>query len=542
MQKPSNARGTRDFGPKEMAKRNYVFNIIRKHFEQFGFQAIETPAIENLSTLTGKYGDEGDQLLFKILNSGDYLSKLTDQDFQEGSKKFTYKVSEKGLRYDLTVPFARFVSMNRNDLAFPFRRYQIQPVWRADRPQKGRYREFYQCDADIIGSNSLLNEAELITLFQAIFNSLNLKANLVINSRKVLMGISDILNVGNRFSEFCTIIDKIDKVEIENVKLELMNIGILNSSNVSLFDSIMTLNGSNNKLLNKLEKYFENSKVGLEGIEEIRKVLYLTNQNGFGQNLEQTLILKRIIVDIQRRFEYNVGDLSLLKRELDDFFMEKDHNENLENYLSKIYNLFEQFFINNNSVDQKKLTELISVYLNKIFLNYTANNIIFDFKLARGLSYYTGLIFEGKAIGLKFGSIAGGGRYDNLTTDFGLPNMSGVGLSFGIERMIDVMDALNLFPEIPFSGSKILFAYFDEAGQTQAFQYVNELRKLGIPSEIYPEVAKIKKPFEFADKKRIPFVAVLGEQEMAQNKMNLKNMESGEQELLSLQELMEKIK
>ncbi|MCZ2474161.1 histidine--tRNA ligase [Aquirufa ecclesiirivi] len=452
MQKPSNARGTRDFGPKEMAKRNYVFNIIRKHFEQFGFQAIETPAIENLSTLTGKYGDEGDQLLFKILNSGDYLSKLTDQDFQEGSKKFTYKVSEKGLRYDLTVPFARFVSMNRNDLAFPFRRYQIQPVWRADRPQKGRYREFYQCDADIIGSNSLLNEAELITLFQAIFNSLNLKANLVINSRKVLAGVVDVLGMNKHFVDFAVAIDKLDKIGWDAVAKELIEKGFTEAQCAVLAELIL-FEGNNLAKIDKLTSFFNGNTQGLAGLKEIEDVLGFIQQNGF-----------------------------------------------------------------------------------------VNTNIIFDYRLARGLSYYTGLIFEGKAIDIPFGSIAGGGRYDNLTTDFGLPNMSGVGLSFGIERMIDVMDALNLFPEIPFSGSKILFAYFDEAGQTQAFQYVNELRKLGIPSEIYPEVAKIKKPFEFADKKRIPFVAVLGEQEMAQNKMNLKNMESGEQELLSLQELMEKIK
>ncbi|RXK52207.1 histidine--tRNA ligase [Aquirufa rosea] len=451
MQKPSNARGTRDFGPKEMAKRTYVFNVIKNHFEQFGFQAIETPAIENLSTLTGKYGDEGDQLLFKILNSGDYLSKLNEQDFKEGSKKFTYKVSEKGLRYDLTVPFARFVSMNRNDLAFPFRRFQMQPVWRADRPQKGRYREFYQCDADIVGSNSLLNEAELITLFQSVFNSLRLKAHLVINSRKVLAGVVDVLGMSDLFVDFAVAIDKLDKIGWDAVSNELVERGFSKDHCVILADLIV-FEGNNLAKIDKLRQFFNGNEQGEAGLREIEQVLDFISKNG-----------------------------------------------------------------------------------------YDNSNIIFDYRLARGLSYYTGLIFEGKAKDIPFGSIAGGGRYDNLTSDFGLPNMSGVGLSFGIERIIDVMEALSLFPDIPVSGSKVLFAYFDQEGQIQAFQYVNELRRLGIASEIYPEIAKIKKPFEFADKKKIPFVAVLGEQELAENKINLKNMRSGEQKLLTLNELIQSL-
>lgn len=449
MQKPTNARGTRDFGPKEMALRSYVFSTIRSHFEQFGFQAIETPAMENLSVLTGKYGDEGDQLLFKILNSGDYLGKLTQDDFNEGSKKFTYKVAEKGLRYDLTVPFARFVAMNRNELAFPFRRSQIQPVWRADRPQKGRYREFYQCDADIIGSDSLVNEAELIALFQSIFTSLNLPTNLFINSRKVLLGIVDALGISDKFSAFAVAIDKLDKVGWDSVADEL-SANDFSSKQVETIRNLIQFEGTNDEKINLLVQYFGENKLGLAGLEEIKIVLALTELNGF---------------------------------------------ENA--------------------------------------------NIIFDFKLARGLSYYTGLIYEGKARDIPFGSIVGGGRYDNLTEAFGLPNMSGVGISFGIERILDVMKELNLFPDIQCSASQILFTYFNSLGQYKAIEYANILRKSGIAAEVYPEETKIKKSFEFADKKQIPFVGVIGDAEIAANKISLKEMKNGEQSLLSIDEIKE---
>jgi len=449
MQKPSNARGTRDFGPKEMAKRNFIFSIIKTHFQNFGFQAIETPAIENLSVLTGKYGEEGDQLLFKILNSGNFMDGITDADIKEGPKSLTFKISEKGLRYDLTVPFARFVSMNRNDLAFPFRRYQIQPVWRADRPQKGRYREFFQCDADIIGSNSLINECELIALFQSVFKSLNVKSNLYINSRKILSGIADKIGKIDQFTDFAVALDKLDKIGWEKVAEELISKGF-NLSQTKSLEDLITFKGSNQECIDVLEGFFGDNIIGISGINEIKEVFQLVETNGFDNS-----------------------------------------------------------------------------------------NIIFDFKLARGLSYYTGLIYEGKSADVPFGSIVGGGRYDNLTSAFGLPNMSGVGISFGIERIIDVMEILNLFPEINSSGSKVLFTYFDSEGQLQSLKYLALLRSKNIPSEIYPDYSKIKKAFEFADKKQIPYVVVLGESELSDNKINIKNMKNGEQQLLSISELIQ---
>ncbi len=452
MQKPSNARGTRDFGPKDMAKRNYVFDIIKKHFVEFGFQAIETPSIENLSTLTGKYGEEGDQLLFKILNSGDYLKDISSEDLTAGSRKTLAKLSEKGLRYDLTVPFARFVSMNRNELAFPFRRYQIQPVWRADRPQKGRYREFYQCDADIIGSDSLVNEAELIALFQSVFSSLSLKANLLINSRKVLMGMVDSLGLQNQFVDFAVALDKLDKVGWDAVVNELTVKGFSSQQCVAI-KSMVSFQGTNQEKIAYLSTYFNDSVVGQQGLEEINSVLDLSETNGFSND-----------------------------------------------------------------------------------------NLIFEITLARGLSYYTGLIYEGKAKDVAFGSIVGGGRYDDLTSSFGLPNMSGVGISFGIERILDVMETLDLFPTLNASASQILFTYFSVEGQKQAFTYCNILRKEGIKAEVYPDVTKIKKSFEFADKKEIPFVAVLGDDELLNNQISLKDMKNGDQQLISISQLIELLK
>lgn len=451
IQKPNNARGTRDFGPKEMALRNHVFSIIKKQFEAFGFQAIETPAMENLNVLTGKYGEEGDQLLFKILNSGDYLSKAESSDFIAGSKVLMPKISEKGLRYDLTVPFARFVAMNRNEIAFPFRRSQIQPVWRADRPQKGRYREFFQCDADIIGSDSLVNETELIALFQSIFQALGLKTNLIINSRKILTGIVDALGAAQLFIPFAVAIDKLDKVGWEAVASELQSNGF-NLNQTESLKRLFQFEGDNKAKIQFLSDFLAGNTIGLEGLKEINTVLTHTALNGFDNS-----------------------------------------------------------------------------------------NVIFDFKLARGLSYYTGLIYEGKACDLPFGSIVGGGRYDNLTEAFGLPNMSGVGISFGIERIIDVMRELNLFPEIQLSASKILMTYFDEIGQSVAIRISNELRKNGIASEVYPDIAKIKKSFEFADKKGIPFVGVIGEQEIKDGTVTLKNMKNGEQNLLSISGLVQSI-
>ncbi|MFD3393814.1 histidine--tRNA ligase [Aquirufa sp. OSTEICH-129V] len=447
IQKPNNARGTRDFGPKEMALRNYVFSIIKGHFEAFGFQTIETPAMENLSVLTGKYGDEGDQLLFKILNSGDYLSKVSGDPMNLGSKALLPQISEKGLRYDLTVPFARFVAMNRNEIAFPFRRSQIQPVWRADRPQKGRYREFYQCDADIIGSESLVNEAELIALFQSIFLGLGLKANLIINSRKILTGIVEAVGAADLFTPFAVAIDKLDKIGWDAVAIELESNGFAPSQIESL-KRLFHFEGTNDEKVQLLTDFLAGNAIGLAGLSEIKSVLYLSSLNGFDNS-----------------------------------------------------------------------------------------NVFFDFKLARGLSYYTGLIYEGKASDLPFGSIVGGGRYDNLTEAFGLPNMSGVGISFGIERIIDVMRELNLFPDIQLSASKLLLTYFDEQGQSVAIRIANELRKDNLAIEVYPDIAKIKKSFEFADKKGIPFVGVIGGQEIKDGTVTLKEMKNGEQRVLSISDL-----
>jgi histidyl-tRNA synthetase len=449
IQKPNNARGTRDFGPKEMALRNYVFSIIKGHFEAFGFQTIETPAMENLSVLTGKYGDEGDQLLFKILNSGDYLSKVSGNPLNLGSKSLLPQIAEKGLRYDLTVPFARFVAMNRNEIAFPFRRSQIQPVWRADRPQKGRYREFYQCDADIIGSDSLVNEAELIALFQSIFLGLGLKANLIINSRKILTGIVEAIGATDLFTPFAVAIDKLDKIGWDAVATELESTGF-SAAQIKSLKLLFHFEGNNIEKIELLTNFLAGNSIGLAGLAEIKSVLYMSSLNGFDNS-----------------------------------------------------------------------------------------NVLFDFKLARGLSYYTGLIYEGKAVDLPFGSIVGGGRYDNLTEAFGLPNMSGVGISFGIERIIDVMRELNLFPNIQLSASKLLLTYFDEQGQSVAIRIANELRKANLAIEVYPDIAKIKKSFEFADKKGIPFVGVIGEQEINDGTVTLKEMKNGEQSVLSISELVQ---
>ena len=447
MQKPSNARGTRDFGPKEMVKRNYVFSIIKKHFERFGFQNIETPSIENLSTLMGKYGEEGDQLLFKILNSGDFLKDVSQNDIDLGYKNLSQKIVEKGLRYDLTVPFARFVSMNRSELAFPFKRYQIQPVWRADRPQKGRYREFYQCDADIVGSDSLVNEAELVSLFQAIFSELNLNVQLLINSRKVLSGIVDALGMIDKFTPFAIALDKLDKVGWDVVQNELLEQGF-ELDKLNELKRIIEFEGTNDQKIIYLKSFLAQTEIGLSGLKEIEDVLSF-------------------------------------------------------------------------SADQ--------------------SSIIFDVKLARGLSYYTGLIFEGKAVDLAFGSIVGGGRYDNLTSSFGLPNMSGVGISFGIERIIDVMDTLKLLPAVDSSACKVLFTYFDPEGQIKCLSLANSLRASGIACEVYPDIAKIKKSFEYADKKGIRFVAVIGSEEIKSGLISLKDMISGSQEELNLLELSQKL-
>lgn len=447
MQKPSIPKGTRDFSPEEMAKRNYIFDTIKKVFQLFGFRQIETPAMENLSTLLGKYGEEGDKLLFKILNSGDFLSALTPEDLQEGnSTKTAIKIAEKGLRYDLTVPFARYVVMHRQEITFPFKRFQIQPVWRADRPQKGRYREFFQCDADIIGSDSLLNEVELLQMIDEVFKRLNIRIITKLNNRKILSGIAEIIGEADKITDITVAIDKLEKIGLENVNEELRSKNISREA-IDKLQPIILLNGSNEKKIDTLKKTLSSSETGLKGIEEIEFILNKT------------------------------GSLS-----------------------------FE-------------------------------NRIELDLTLARGLNYYTGSIIEVKAIDVEIGSITGGGRYDNLTGIFGLPDVSGVGISFGADRIYDVLNRLNLYPDNLTGGTDILFVNFGEQEENFILPLLTLLRSKGISAEIYPEPAKIKKQLSYADTNHIPFVALIGENEISEGKITLKNMKSGEQTRLTREQL-----
>ncbi|HNX88478.1 MAG TPA: histidine--tRNA ligase [Paludibacteraceae bacterium] len=452
MQTPSIPKGTRDFTPREMANRNYIFNTIKDVFRLYGFQQIETPAMENLSTLMGKYGEEGDKLLFKILNSGDFLSGVDDREMSEkNSLKLTNKISEKGLRYDLTVPFARFVVQHRNELSFPFKRYQIQPVWRADRPQKGRYREFYQCDVDVVGSNSLLNELELIQIVDEVYRRLKINVVLKINNRKILSGIAEIVGETERITDITVAIDKLDKIGLENVNKEMAEKGI-SDENIAKIQPILKLSGTNQEKLNALKTILSGSATGLKGVEE----------------------------------------------------------------METIFNLCE-------SVKIKTAVEL-------------------DLTLARGLNYYTGAIFEVKALDVQIGSITGGGRYDNLTGVFGMEGVSGVGISFGADRIYDVLNQLNLYPETSEEQTRILFVSFGEKELNYCLPWTNELRKQDINVEIYPEPAKMKKQMSYADNKGIPFVAIVGETEMNENKVMLKNMKTGEQNLVTQEDLITIIK
>jgi histidyl-tRNA synthetase len=446
-QLPSIPKGTRDFFPSQMIRRNYIFDTIKSVFKLYGFQPIETPAMENLSTLMGKYGEEGDKLLFKVLNSGDFMSNVDDTNLAEkDSVKITNKISEKGLRYDLTVPFARFVVQNRNELVFPFKRYQIQPVWRADRPQKGRYREFYQCDVDVIGSDSLLNEVELILIVNDVYKKLNIGATLKINNRKILAGIAETIGQSDRIVDITVAIDKLDKIGLEKVNQELLTKGITTES-IDKLQPILALSGSNAEKLTQIEAVVAQSEIGLKGIAEMRAIFnYLT--------------------------PFDLG---------------------------------------------------ISVEL--------------DLTLARGLNYYTGAIFEVKANDVQIGSITGGGRYDDLTGIFGLPGVSGVGISFGADRIYDVMAQLELFPEEASASSKVLFINFGKAEETYVLPSLAILRSAGISCEIYPESGKMKKQMEYANKKQIPYVVLAGESEMNEGKLTLKNMQTGEQKLLSLEEI-----
>ncbi len=447
-QKPSLPKGTRDFGPIQMYRREYLFGTIKRVFKKYGFMPLETPAIENLNTLTGKYGDEGDQLLFKILNSGDFLSKTTAEDYEDGSKSITRKISEKGLKYDLTVPFARYVAMNRNDVAFPFKRYQIQPVWRADRPQKGRYREFYQCDADVVGTDSLICEAELLAIVEEVFEALSFSDYQVsLSSRKILEGIAEACGASSEFSRFCTILDKLDKIGLDKVLQELQGIGV-SENGLTTLQSILSIEGSNSEILDQLTSYLKATKVGLQGIAETKETL--------------------------------------------------DHLVTL-----------------GKKGDKTKV----------------------DLTLARGLSYYTGMIYEVKPTTISMGTITAGGRYDNLTGVFGLDGVSGVGISFGIDRIYDTLNELDLFPKENAQITKVLLTNFDASAQKHALMILGRLRDQNISSEVFPEAAKLKKQMTYADKKEIPFVLMIGSREIETGNYTLKNMSTGEQKELTLAEI-----
>ncbi len=449
MQKPSIPKGTRDFSPEEMAKRNYIFNTIRDVYHLYGFQQIETPAMENLSTLMGKYGEEGDKLLFKILNSGDCFSGISREELDDmNPAKFAAKACEKGLRYDLTVPFARFVVQHRNEISFPFKRYQIQPVWRADRPQKGRYREFYQCDGDVVGSDSLINEVELIQIMDEVFRRFGIRICIKMNNRKILAGIAEILGAADMIVDITVAIDKLDKIGIDNVNEELRSKGLSDEA-IQKLQPVIMLSGSNSEKIDSLKQILANSEIGLKGIAELE------------------FILNRI-------------DKLTLRSELE-----------------------------------------------------------LDLTLARGLNYYTGAIFEVKALDVQIGSITGGGRYDNLTGVFGMDGVSGVGISFGADRIFDVLNQLDLYPKDALLTTQLLFVNFGEKEEAYLLPIIAKVRAAGIRTELYPESAKMKKQMGYADTKKIPFVAIVGETEMEEGKINLKNMITGEQKPATLEELID---
>lgn len=445
-QQPSIPKGTRDFSPEEMAKRNYIFDTIREVYKLYGFRQIETPAMENLSTLMGKYGEEGDKLLFKILNSGDALKDFTDEELLErNANRFAAKACEKGLRYDLTVPFARYVVMHRNEITFPFKRFQIQPVWRADRPQKGRYREFFQCDADIVGSDSLINEVELIQIIDEVFNRFGIRVAIKLNNRKILSGIAETIGELDKIVDITVAIDKLDKIGLEKVNEELASKGISQKA-IEQLQPIILLEGSNENKLETLKTVLSNSETGLKGVEELEFILNRLNIIGVRSQLD------------------------------------------------------------------------------------------LDLTLARGLSYYTGAIIEVKALDVQIGSITGGGRYDNLTGIFGMPGVSGVGISFGADRIFDVLNQLDLYPKDSIQNTQLLFVNFGEKEEAHILPLIGKFRQANIATEIYPESAKMKKQMTYADNNKIPFVAIIGENEMNEGKITLKNMESGEQKLVNTDE------
>jgi histidyl-tRNA synthetase len=451
--KPTLPKGTRDFSPEEMVKRNFIFDTIKSVFRKFGYQEIQTPSMENLETLTGKYGDEGDKLIFKILNSGDFLSKVSPEELQVGdAKKLTSKVSEKALRYDLTVPFARYVVAHQNDISLPFKRFQIQPVWRADRPQKGRYREFYQCDADVVGSESLLNEAEFVLIYLEALSQLGLKDfSILINNRKILSGIAEIIGKPELIIDMTVAIDKLDKIGLEGVCKELLERGFT-QADIEKLQPIIELKGSNSEKIQALKKVLASSEIGQKGIEEV---------------------------------------------------------------------------------------ETIFTYIQQLQTpNATLPNVALDITLARGLNYYTGAIFEVKSNEVAMGSIGGGGRYDDLTGMFGLKNLSGVGISFGADRIYDVLEELGAFPKNTTESTKVLISNFDEAAEKFALPILSQLRAAGIAAELYPQAAKLKKQLGYADANHIPYVILIGSVEMASGLLSLKNMKSGEQSTLTIQALL----
>ena len=452
MQKPSIPKGTPDFSPVEMAKRNYIFNTIREVYHLYGFQQIETPTMENLSTLMGKYGEEGDKLLFKILNSGDSLAGVTDEELMERNPlKFASRVCEKGLRYDLTVPFARFVVQHRNEISFPFKRYQIQPVWRADRPQKGRYREFYQCDGDVVGSDSLLNEVELIQIMDEVFRRFGIRVCIKMNNRKILTGIAEIIGEADKIVDITVAIDKLDKIGLENVNEELRG-KELSEEAIAKLQPIIQLSGTNREKIAVLKEVLATSETGLKGVSEL------------------------------------------------EFILDK--------------------------------VDLLSVNA----------ELELDLTLARGLNYYTGAIFEVKALDVQIGSVTGGGRYDNLTGVFGMEGVSGVGISFGADRIFDVLNQLELYPADSLLTTQLMFVNFGEKETAYLLPLIAKVRAAGIRTEIYPESVKMKKQMGYADAKNIPFVALVGDSEMTEGKINLKNMVTGEQELLTIEQLIESFK
>ena len=450
--KPSIVKGTRDFGPQEMARRNYIFNTIRNVYELYGFQQIETPAMETLQTLMGKYGEEGDKLLFKVLNSGDCLTKISDEELLErNALHLASKMCEKGLRYDLTVPFARYVVMHREELQFPFKRYQMQPVWRADRPQKGRYREFWQFDGDIVGSDSLLNDVELMQIVDKVFSRFGVRVQIKINNRKILTGIAEVIGAADKIVDITVAIDKLDKIGIDSVNAELRENG-LSDEQIQKLQPIIMLQGTNDEKLDTIAQVLNDSETGMKGVEETRYILNTLNS-----------------------------------------------------------------------------CQLI-------------NELQLDLTLARGLNYYTGAIFEVKALDVQIGSITGGGRYDNLTGIFGMPGVSGVGISFGVDRIYDVLNALDLYPKDAVGGTQLLFINFGEKETAYCLPAVARVRQVCIRTELYPDAVKMKKQMSYANAKQIPFVALAGENEISQGKFTLKNMLTGEQKMVTVEEMVEELK